>query len=87
MGQDPSGDLGLFLNLFLPLLTRAGCQERQGKQWEGRRRWRSLNPADLTRLLLMGAHHTYTLGQEIYKDYLTEASAFPREEGLLSPFY
>lgn len=31
VGQDPSGDLGLFLNPFLPLLARASCQERRGK--------------------------------------------------------
>lgn len=34
-GQAPSGDLSLFLNPFLPLLARSGCQERQGKQWVG----------------------------------------------------
>lgn len=41
VSQDPSGDLGLFLNPFLPLLARAGCQERQGKQWVGPGRPRS----------------------------------------------
>lgn len=35
VGQDPSGDLGLFLNPFLPLLARAGCQEERGKQAGG----------------------------------------------------
>lgn len=29
VGQDPSGDLGLFLNPFLLLLARASCQERR----------------------------------------------------------
>lgn len=87
VGQDPSGDLGLFLNLFLPLLTRASCQERQGKQWE---EMRNPNTDNLISLLFRGAHCTKTpktRGQAIYKDYLPEASALPCKEGLLSPFY
>lgn len=48
VGQDPSGVWGLFLNPFLPLLARAGCQERQGKQWVGPGRRRSPIHDDLS---------------------------------------
>lgn len=66
MGQAPSGDLGLFLNPFLPLLARSGCQERLGKQWVGPRRPSSPNHDDI--ILFMGAHYVC---KAVCGDYLS----------------
>lgn len=45
--QDPSGDLGLFLNPFLPLLAQAGCPQRPGKHVGGTKHLRSPKNNDL----------------------------------------
>lgn len=83
MGQAPSGDLGLFLNPFLPLLARSGCQERLGKQWVGPGDLNSPNHDDI--ILFMGAHY---MCKAICGDYLIETSIckLPCKEGGLSHF-
>lgn len=46
VSQDPSGDLGLFLNPFLPLLARAAARRGRGNKRVGPKRLRNPNTED-----------------------------------------